>query len=263
MARALEILADEVKEWTIRRQGECLAAEPPMNCPACGFANAATARFCGGCGNRLEAAAPEAERRQICVLFCDLVGSTPLSQSLDPEDLRSVLGAYRHACEAVVLRHGGFVAQYYGDGVEVYFGYPNAREDDASRVVRCALDMLEAIRQLAKATRLDLKVRIAIDSGRVVVGSLGSSGHTAIGDTPNIAARAQAEAAPGEVVVTNSLRRLLAELDRRGVDGLAQAQGRRAAGGALQDCWIERPDGAGRHQPDSVRRARQSARAGP
>ena len=181
-----------------------------MNCPACGFANAAAARFCGGCGNRLEAAAPEAERRQICVLFCDLVGSTPLSQSLDPEDLRSVLGAYRHACEAVVLRHGGFVAQYYGDGVEVYFGYPNAREDDASRVVRCALDMLEAIRQLAKATRLDLKVRIAIDSGRVVVGSLGSSGHTAIGDTPNIAARAQAEAAPGEVVVTDSLRRLLA-----------------------------------------------------
>jgi class 3 adenylate cyclase len=182
-----------------------------VNCPACGFANAAAASFCGGCGNRLEAAAPEAERRQICVLFCDLVGSTPLSQILDPEDLRGVLGSYRHACEAVVLRHGGFVAQYYGDGVEVYFGYPNAREDDASRVVRCALDMLEAIRQLAKATKLDLRVRIAIDSGRVVVGSLGRSGHTAIGDTPNIAARAQAEAAPGEVVVTDSVRRLLAE----------------------------------------------------
>jgi class 3 adenylate cyclase/tetratricopeptide (TPR) repeat protein len=183
-------------------------------CPSCGFANAPVASFCGGCGNRIVAAAyaaPEAERRQICVLFCDLVGSTPLSQTLDPEDLRGVLGSYRYACEAVVLRHGGFVAQYYGDGVEVYFGYPNAREDDASRVVRCALDMLEAVRQLATATKLDLRVRIAIDSGRVVVGSLGSSGYTAIGDTPNIAARAQAEAAPGEVVVTDSLRRLLPE----------------------------------------------------
>jgi class 3 adenylate cyclase/tetratricopeptide (TPR) repeat protein len=198
------------KSWRCR----CLAPEHPVICPSCGFAYAQAARFCAGCGNRLEAAAdaaPEAERRQICVLFCDLVGSTPLSQTLDPEDLRGVLGSYRHACEAVVLRHGGFVAQYYGDGVEVYFGYPSAREDDASRVVRCALDMLEAIRQLAKATKLDLRVRIAIDSGRVVVGRLGSSGHTAIGDTPNIAARAQAEAAPGEVVVTDSLRRLLPE----------------------------------------------------
>jgi class 3 adenylate cyclase len=142
-------------------------------------------------------------------MFCDLVGSTPLSHDLDAEDLRDVLGSYRNACQAVVRRHSGFVAQYSGDGVEVLFGYPYAREDDASRVVRCALEMLEAIRQLANAIKLDLKVRIGIDCGRVVIGTLGSSGSTAVGETPNIAARAQAEATPGDVVVTDSLARLL------------------------------------------------------
>ncbi|HXW85467.1 MAG TPA: AAA family ATPase, partial [Candidatus Binataceae bacterium] len=186
--------------------------EPPVNCASCGFANAPIARFCGGCGTRLEAtadAAPEAERRHICLLFCDLVGSTPLSRTLDAEDLLNVLGSYRHASEAIVLQHGGFLAAYYGDGIEVYFGYPHAREDDASRAVRCALDILEATRQLAKATKLDLKVRIGIDSGRVVIGPLGSASHTAVGQTPNVAARAQAEAAPGGVVVTDALRRRL------------------------------------------------------
>ena len=183
-----------------------------MNCPACGFANISAARFCGGCGKPLNTSAggaPEAERRHVCLMFCDLVGSTPLSHLLDAEDLRDVLASYRHACEAVVLRHGGFVAQYHGDGIEVYFGYPHAREDDASRVVLCALEVLEAIRQLANATKLNLQVRIGIDSGRVVVGTLGSSRSTAVGETPNIAARAQAEGAPGEVVVTDSLCRLL------------------------------------------------------
>ena len=153
---------------------ESPAREPPVNCPSCGFANVAAARFCGGCGKALAAndgAAPEAERRQVCVLFCDLVGSTPLSQRLDPEDLRDVVGAYQRVCEAVVLRHNGFVAQYRGDSIEVYFGYPLAHEDDASRVVRCALEMLDAVRQLAVATKVDLQVRIGIHSGRVVVGT--------------------------------------------------------------------------------------------
>jgi class 3 adenylate cyclase len=187
----------------------------PMNCPWCGFVNSAAARFCGGCGRAFKViagASPEAERRHVCVLFCDLVGSTPLSHRLDAEDFREVVGSYQRSCEAVVLRHGGFVAQYRGDSIEVYFGYPHAHEDDASRVVRCALEMLEAIRQLANATKLDLQVRIGVDSGRVVVGTLGSSGRServAVGETPNIAARAQAEAAPGEVVVTGSLWRLL------------------------------------------------------
>jgi class 3 adenylate cyclase/tetratricopeptide (TPR) repeat protein len=182
-------------------------------CSSCGFPNTAAARFCGGCGKALHAstgATPEAERRHLCILFCDLVGSTPLSHQLDAEDLRDVMGAYQRACEAVVLRHDGFVAEYRGDSIEVYFGYPHAHEDDASRAVRCGLEMLEAVQRLAKTTKVDLQVRIGIDSGRVVVGALGSKSRSeAVGETPNIAARAQAEANPGEVVVTASLWRLL------------------------------------------------------
>jgi len=189
-------------------------AERPVICPSCGFTIAPAARFCGGCGSRLEAAAdaaPQAERRHICLFFCDLVGSTPLSRSLDAEDLLDVFRSYRRACEDTVLRHGGFVAAYYGDGIQVYFGYPRASEDDASRAVRCALDIVDAVRDLAKATKLNLQVRVGIDSGRVVVGTLGSANPFAVGETPNIAARIQAEAAPGEVVVTSSLRRRLPE----------------------------------------------------
>ena len=186
-----------------------------MSCPSCGFVNPPAARFCGGCGKPLEerpAAEPEAERRQLCVLFCDLVGSTPLSHRLDAEDLRDVVCSYQRTCEAVVLRYDGFLAQLRGDGVEVYFGYPRAHEDDAPRAVRCALEMLEAVRQLANATKLDLQVRIGIDRGPVVVGTLGGGGRServAVGKTPNIAARIQAEAAPGEVVVSDSVWRLL------------------------------------------------------
>jgi class 3 adenylate cyclase len=185
-----------------------------VSCP-CGFVNSAAARFCGGCGKPLATSAealPMAERRQVCVLFCDLVGSTPLSHRLDPEDLRTVVNSYQRSCEAVVLRHEGFVAQHRGDSIEVYFGYPSAHEDDASRSVRCAIDMLQTVRQLAITTKIELQVRIGIDCGRVVVGPLGGEGQTqtvAIGETPNIAARLQAEAAPGEVVVSGALRRLL------------------------------------------------------
>jgi len=185
-------------------------------CPSCKFANAAVARFCGGCGGPVVASAgsvAEAERRHLFVLFCDIVGSTPLSMRLDAEDLRDVVGAYQRACGAVVLRHDGFVAQYFGDGIEVYFGYPLAHEDDASRVVRCAFEMLGAVQQLAIASKVDFQVRIGIHSGRVVVGTLGDGNDwrnpVAIGDTPNIAARIQAEAGPGEVVVSGSLWRLL------------------------------------------------------
>jgi len=186
-----------------------------VNCQTCGFANVTAARFCGGCGKALGACnsvAFEAERRHLSVLFCDLVGSTPLSQRLDAEDLRIVVGSYQRTCEAVVLRNDGFVAQYRGDSIEVYFGYPVAHEDDVSRVVRCAVEMVEAVGQLAIATKVALQVRIGIHIGRVVVGTLGGPNQSerwAIGDTPNIAARVQAEAAPGEVVVSDSLQRLL------------------------------------------------------
>jgi class 3 adenylate cyclase len=189
--------------------------EHPVNCQTCGFANVTVARFCSNCGKALAACnsfEPEAERRHLCVLFCDLVGSTPLSQQLDAEDLRIVVRSYQRACEAVVIRNDGFVAQYRGDSIDVYFGYPLAHEDDTSRVVRCALEMVEAVRQLAIATRVDLQVRIGIHSGRVVVGTLGGpdrSERWAVGDTPNIAARIQAEAAPGEVIVSGAFQQLL------------------------------------------------------
>ena len=195
--------------------GHSFATEPPVNCPSCGFASARLARFCSSCGKELKAitsAPSDAEHRRVCVLFCDLVGSTQLSLRLDAEDLRNVMGAYQRECEAVVYRHDGFVAQYRGDSLEVYFGYPIAHEDDARRAVLCALEMLEAVRQLASAIEFDLQVRIGIDSGRVVVGTLGGIGRServAIGETPNIAARVQAEAAPGQVLVSDALRRLL------------------------------------------------------
>jgi class 3 adenylate cyclase/tetratricopeptide (TPR) repeat protein len=194
---------------------EFVSRETRVNCAKCGFTNVPAARFCGGCGKALAACrdvAPEAERRHVCVLFCDLVGSTPLSQQLDAEDLRIVVGSYQRTCEGVVVRNGGFVAQHRGDSIEIYFGYPLAHEDDAPRAVRCAFEMVEAVRELAAAIKVDLEVRIGIHSGRVVVGTLGGtdpSERLAIGDTPNIAARVQAEAAPGKVVVSDSLQRLL------------------------------------------------------
>ena len=210
---------------------EPLGREFAVICRSCGFSNGAGARFCGGCGKALEASAsplPDAERRHVFVLFSDLVGSTPLSQRLDAEDLREVIGAYQRRCEAVVLRHGGFVAQYLGDGIEVYFGYPLAHEDDASRVVRCALEIVEAVRQLAAATKVDLQVRIGIHSGRVVIGTLGGSERPvrlAVGDAPNIASRVQAEAAPGEVVVSEALWRLLPGTFEARPMGLRQLKG--------------------------------------
>jgi class 3 adenylate cyclase len=112
----------------------------------------------------------EAERRQLTVMFCDLVGSTPLSSRFDPEDLRDILGAYHRCAADVVARHGGFIAKYMGDGVLVYFGYPQAHEEDAERSVRAGLAMIDAVAGLALQERL--QVRIGIASGLVVVGDL-------------------------------------------------------------------------------------------
>jgi class 3 adenylate cyclase len=168
-----------------------------LSCVFCGFRNEANARFCGGCGQPRTPGAdavPEAQRRYVFVLYCDLVGSTPLSQRLDAEDLLNLVDAYQQACRAVVARHDGFVAGYMGDGIAVYFGYPAAHEDDASRAVQCGLELLEAVRQLAAETKVGLQVRIGIHSGRVVVGTVGGDRpeRLAVGDTPNIAARIQA-----------------------------------------------------------------------
>jgi class 3 adenylate cyclase/tetratricopeptide (TPR) repeat protein len=148
----------------------------------------------------------EAERRQITVMFCDLVGSTALSEELDPEDLRSLMQKYQQAAGAVIERYGGHVAQYLGDGLMTYFGWPQAHEDDAERAVRASLDIVEAVGAMA------LQVRIGIATGPVVVGETGAGDASvpklAVGETPNLAARLQGLAGPDEIVVGPSTRRL-------------------------------------------------------
>ena len=163
----------------------------------------------------LPAAEPsrEAERRQLSVLFCDLVGSTALAARLDPEDLREVMGAYQATCAAVVGRFEGHVAKYLGDGVQAYFGWPRAHEDDAERAVRAGLELVGAIAQLAPLPEVHLRARVGIATGVVVVGDLIGEGasreEAVVGDVPNLAARLQALAAPGTVVIGETTRRLV------------------------------------------------------
>src|SRR5579859_1708134 len=134
----------------------------------------------------------EAERRLLTVMFCDLVGSTELSSRMDAEDLRELLRHYQKACTSVVAAYDGFVAQYLGDGIMVYFGYPRAREDAAERAVHAALDIVEAVKGLKE--EMPLQVRIGITTGTAVVGDVIGQGslaqlHAASGQTPNLAAR--------------------------------------------------------------------------
>jgi predicted ATPase/class 3 adenylate cyclase len=156
----------------------------------------------------------DAERRQLTVMFTDLVGSTALSTKLDPEDLRSVIGALHKCVAQTVGRFGGFVARYMGDGALVYFGYPQAHEDDAERAVRAGLTLVEAVRSLTAPE--PLHVRIGIGTGLVVVGDLVGTGEAqergVVGETPNLAARLQAAAAPDSIVIGPTTRRLLAGL---------------------------------------------------
>jgi len=156
----------------------------------------------------------EAERRQLTVMFCDLVGSTPLSTRFDPEDLREIVGAYHRCVADTVGRLGGFVAKYMGDGVLIYFGYPEAHEDDAERAVRAGLMVIDAVGRLA--TQEPLNVRIGIASGLVVVGDLIGAGvaqeRVVVGETPNLAARLQTLAQPGTLVVADSTRRQIGTL---------------------------------------------------
>jgi class 3 adenylate cyclase/tetratricopeptide (TPR) repeat protein len=153
-----------------------------------------------------------AERRQLTVMFCDLVGSTALSARLDPEELREIIGAYHRCCTELVERNGGFVARYMGDGVLVYFGYPQAHEHDAERAVRAGLALVEELPKLKTAAGVPLQVRVGIATGLVVVGDLIGGGsvqeHEVVGETPNLAARLQALAEPCTVVISSSTRRL-------------------------------------------------------
>jgi len=156
----------------------------------------------------------DAERRQVTVLFSDLVGSTALSAGMDPEDLREVISAYQKCVAETVRLFGGFVAKYMGDGVLVYFGYPQAHEDDAERAVRAGLDLVAAVARLK--TRALLQIRVGIATGLVVVGDLIGSGEAQergiVGDTPNLAARLQGIAEPNMVVIADDTRRLLGNL---------------------------------------------------
>jgi len=161
-------------------------------------------------------APPEAERRQLTVLFCDLVDSTVLASQLDPEDLREVVRAYQDTCAKVIARFEGHIAQYLGDGLLVYFGYPLAHEDDAQRAVRAGLGIVEALGQLnthlTQARGVQLAVRLGVHTGLVVVGDVGGGTRQeqlALGETPNLAARLQGLAAPNTLVISAATFQLL------------------------------------------------------
>ena len=208
-----------------------------LGCASCGFQNDPGDEFCGGCGQPLisrgtlapgtrppEAPAPSTpasplgngERRQLSVMFCDLVGSTALSARLDPEDLRVVVRAYQATSAEVIARFDGHVAQYLGDGLLVYFGYPAAHGDDAQRAVQAGLGIIQAIDTLASRLEAEqgvkLAVRVGIHTGQVVVGEIGGGARReqlALGETPNIAARLQALAEPGTLIISSATYRLV------------------------------------------------------
>lgn len=171
-------------------------------------------------GNRTAGTTPDtiatAERRHLTVMFVDLVGSTALSNRLDPEDLRHVIRKYQDAVVGEVARYDGHVAQYLGDGMLVYFGFPIAHEDDAERGVRAALTTLSAVTSMGSPGVENLAVRIGLATGIVVAGDLLGAGaareHAVVGETPNLAARLQGIAAPGEVVVSANTRQLVGHL---------------------------------------------------
>ena len=156
----------------------CTQCGDPLvgRCPDCGADVGAEARFCSQCGRSLDRGptsvepTSEAERRQLTVLFCDLVGSTVLSERLDPEDLREVVREYQAACGEVVERFGGHVAQYPGDGLLVYFGYPEAHEDDARRAVHAGLGIVDAMTQLNERLERERALRLAVRLGRCTRG---------------------------------------------------------------------------------------------
>jgi class 3 adenylate cyclase/predicted ATPase len=194
----------------------------------------------------IAAAKPQdtAERRQVTVMFSDLVGSTALSARMDPEDLREVISAYQKAVAEAVQRFGGFVAKYMGDGVLVYFGYPQAHEDDAERAVRAGLELIGAVSALKP--NAPLQTRVGIATGLVVVGDLIGSGaaqeQAVVGETPNIAARLQGIAKPNTVVIAESTRKLLGnlfELEDLGAKDLKGIAGPLRAWAALRPSAIE------------------------
>jgi class 3 adenylate cyclase len=226
-------------------------------CPQCGAENPPSARFCGDCGAELSSsprsASPAAgepptfappsarptstegelaasqrsadgERRHLTILFCDLVGSTEIAASLDPEEWRETVAGYHRAAADAISRFGGHVAKYLGDGVMAFFGYPEAHDNDAERAGRAGLAILDAISKLNEQPgHAKLSARIGIDSGGVVVGQGAGSEAEVFGDAPNIAARVEGAAEPGTVLITDATHRLVSGLfvvEERGTHSL-------------------------------------------
>jgi predicted ATPase/class 3 adenylate cyclase len=220
--------------------GVC-GAEQDVTCPGCGHRNPPAAKFCGACFAGLvampqavardEAGAALAERRHLTVMFCDLVDSTELSGRFDPEDLDRVIHAYQASCLAHVRRFEGTVARFIGDGILVFFGYPQAHEDDPERAVRAALKIAAGIGKAAPLG-VELRVRVGIATGLVlirdVIGKNAVSELEAIGSTPSLAARLQALAAPNTIIIAESSRRLLGglfecvDLGRHALPGISE-----------------------------------------
>jgi class 3 adenylate cyclase/tetratricopeptide (TPR) repeat protein len=235
--------------------GEC-GAHFSLRCPQCGNENVPPFKFCGECGAALDnivrtpnAAAPAAafgagERRHLTVLFCDMVDSTSIAAQLDPEEWREIVASYHRAATEAITRFGGHVAQYLGDGVMAYFGWPEAHENDAERAARAGLAILESISRLnEKPVHTRLAARVGIHSGAVVVGAGVGKEADVFGDVPSIAARLQALAEPGTALITGDSHRLVSglfEVEERGpqpLKGIEQP---------VQVCKVIQPSGTRR-----------------
>lgn len=213
-----------------------------MNCRKCSFVNPDSARFCSNCGALLMQISDTsekslAERRQLTVLFSDMIDSTPLSERLDPEDLREIIRNYQDACTSAIFLYEGYLANFLGDGVLAYFGYPSAHEDDARRAVRAGLNIVESIQSISQRTQekfgIALQVRVGIHTGLAVVGDIDKSdtleSRLIIGQTPNLAARIQSTAKPDTVHVSGNTYNLIrgyfesTELGAHQLKGISQA----------------------------------------
>jgi class 3 adenylate cyclase len=212
---------------------EC-GAPLALLCAQCGFTSAPGANYCGGCGAALAgtaeragepqpvaetgaaAEAPEAERRQLTVVFVDLVGSTELSHRLDPEDLREVMRRYQDAVAGCIARYDGYLAKFLGDGVLAYFGWPQAYEDQAERAVRSGLDAVAAMAGIEQENGTQLRARVGIATGEVVIGDIigeaSAQSEAVVGETPNLAARLQTVAEPDQVIIGATTHRLVGDL---------------------------------------------------
>lgn len=190
------------------------AMEQSHLCRRCSAELAPRSRYCSNCGQPVDAEGPDKERRQLTIVFCDVVGYTPLSQRLDPEDLADLLRTYQAVCRQAIAEQEGHLAQFQGDGVLSYFGYPTTHEDDAVRAIRAALGIIAGLKQVNQGIGkgAELKVRIGIHTGLAMVGGIGPGGahdRLAFGEAVNVAARIQSLAEPDTVLVSEATARLI------------------------------------------------------